>query len=1287
MGEIKFSPEQRAVIEARDCSLLVSAAAGSGKTAVLVQRVLEKLTDPTHPQDINRLLIVTFTNAAAAQMKERLGKRLSELLRLPEYAGNRHLEKQALLLRNAPIQTIHGFCLSLLREFFYELGLDPSFRIAEEAEIILMQADIMEKMTEAHYEAGDELFLRLSECVGKGNNDEKLIQEIQKLYKFSQSAPFPERWTERAVCRYRTIMESGEIPQDDPCFLEAVSQIKKRISGVETACRRALAICREPYGPVWYAEALEDDLAFVTALLAAEDYHAMAIVLASHEKLAMLSRKKSPEESEEKKGLVKAIRDAYKKEIETVRNKYFFEIPEQMQKDQTAMAPLMIKLLELTEEYSAQIAAAKAEKGILDFSDLEHFAVRLLVRETKDGYEPTEIAAVIRKRFDELMMDECQDNNEIQDLLMWSISGETEGHPNRFMVGDVKQSIYKFRMAKPELFMKKYEEYGTDGDFRKIVLGRNYRSRSSVVDYVNQVFSCLMHKEFGGIEYDDDAKLYCHAGYAPDTADHRTELLVTFTSQTDEENEDDRLIGEEVLAAEAYTLGGRIRRLISEGFPISDGEEINDRGEKVPRFRPAKYGDVTVLFRSMSACAETFAEAFAELGIPTVTETQNGFFSAQEVAVTLNALRVIDNPRPDIPLVSVLRSEMCGLSGEELAVIRITTEPVKRRYRLSFYEAVTKFLETDLSQISEEKVRETAQNAKEKLVRFRNIISELREIAGFRGVAEVIRELFEKTGYLEYCRVKPGGERRCDNLNMLTEKARAFEKTSYSGIFDFVRYVDRLVKYETEAGEAQTGAGTDAVHFMSIHKSKGLEAPIVCVAALSKKINQTDSREEIVSHAELGIGMKYRDEQTREEAHTLFRNVIAQRSKTDTVAEELRVLYVAMTRAKEKLILSGTEKDRATFESKSELLRTQTAGYLDLATGTSYMGLLYRTYADSIEHELLQVSFGEQNEEQAEEAAMREETERAGRRQRMERLLSVGEEACLLPENEELRREINLRECFVYPYPKRSRKRKLSVSELKKAAYELETQEELFPEQEPLRHVPEFLKERYEQDDEISTAEETQIKRETESPEKPKTVRSESEKKPETMSSKTVQISGSERGTLYHRIMECFDFTKDCESEAAITEELRRLVSRKLVREDVLQLVSVGKLMRFFSSELAKRMKLAARKDLLQREKPFVIGIPYDEIYGTEETRTDLAETETEYVMVQGVIDVCFEEEGKMILADYKTDYVSGSAKEELSKRYRTQLDYYERALKTITKMPVKERIIYAFSTGEEFAV
>ena len=643
----------------------------------------------------------------------------------------------------------------------------------------------------------------------------------------------------------------------------------------------------------------------------------------------------------------------------------------------------------------------------------------------------------------------------------------------------------------------------------------------------------------------------------------------------------------------------------------------------------------------MKGYAESFMEVFTELGIPAIVEKQSGYFNTREVSVVLNALRVIDNPRQDIPLVSVLRSEMAGLTEEELAVVRIVTKAEKKEFRLSFYEAVRRFREI----VQEEKrnyaeFSEVLERAEEKLSVFTERLHRLQEMTAYAGVPELLEELYRLTGYPDYMRVTPGGERRVENLAMLIEKAKKFEESSYSGIFDFVRYIEKLMKYEMDTGEAQIVSGEDAVRLMSIHKSKGLEAPVVIVAGLSKQFNRTDIRTTLVLHPELGMGMDFRDEVLRVKAPTLYKKVIAGRLNYEMLSEELRVLYVALTRSKEKLILSATVPSEEEFFKKlEEEQRDGTpAGYSELYRANSYLDFLKIPLYDCLKKGSIKSISGEGRERQTEETVEKREAEQRRKEQRFYELSHADTETVY---HEGLASEFKLRENYVYLYPLCKGKTKLSVSELKKAAYAEEEQEELFPEPVPDKIIPRFMQE-----------------------------------------TKEVTVSGSERGTLYHRIMECMEFEKEYTSEAEVSAEMQRLILQGRIRKDAMELVTPGKILKFFQSDLGKRMQKAAQAGMLRKEQPFVIGLPYEEVYKTEGL-TDTGET----VMVQGIIDAFFEEDGELVLMDYKTDAVQENVKDVLTKRYRTQLLYYEQALSQITGKKVREKVIYAFTNGEAFEV
>ena len=696
---------------------------------------------------------------------------------------------------------------------------------------------------------------------------------------------------------------------------------------------------------------------------------------------------------------------------------------------------------------------------------------------------------------------------------------------------------------------------------------------------------------------------------------------------------------------EAMTVGGRIQSLVASGLPIYDGEEVGENGEVKKKFHPVSYGDITILFRSMKGFAESFVEVFATLGIPAVVEKKSGYFDAQEVAVVLNALRIIDNPLQDIPLASVLRSEMAGLTEEELAVVSVATKAGAKEKKLSFYDTLRMFLQLTeegefLTRYVPEEVTDIARMAREKILRFFTWMEELREAAAYEGVPELLESLYEKTAYPDFVRVKPAGDRRMENLSMLVEKAKKFEAGSYSGIFDFVRYIERLQKYDMDEGEAQIVSGENAVRLMSIHKSKGLEAPVVIVAGLSKQFNKMDIQAGLVLHPELFVGVEFRDEVLRVKAPTLSKKVIAGQLKYEMLSEELRVLYVALTRAREKLILSAAVKSAEEVYERLQVVDEEhiRARFTELIKASSYLDFLTGALAHCLRKGSIRLVEPETAETQTEEAVGRKEVERIERSARYSAFSGADTKAVY---HEGLAEELQSRKEYRYPYPLCTGKLKLSVSELKKAAYAEETQEELFPEILPEKTVPKFMQE----------------------------VREE-------------KISGSERGTLYHRIMECLDFCKEYPEEESVGAELEKLIEKGRIRKDALEFVAPYKILHFFESDLGRRMQQAAKEGHLKKEQPFVIGIPYREVYKD----TDGQDSD-EFVMVQGIIDAYFEEADGLVLMDYKTDSVQENVKEVLTKRYGTQLSYYERALCQITGKPVKERIIYAFTNGEEFVV
>ena len=797
---MQFTPEQQKVIDLRDRNILVSAAAGSGKTAVLVERILGLILDETKPVDIDRLLIVTFTNAAASEMRERIGAAIDK--RLTEQPENPHLQRQATLLHHAQITTIDSFCLFVIRNNFNEIGLDPGFRVADNGEIELLKQDVINEIFEEllDREETKEDFKKLLENLAFRGKEKVLEETILKIYNFSQSFPWPEEWLRERYDDYKITGEIeetiwGKLWKED--FLLQLEQLKIRLQS-------AISICQEPDGPNMYISALESDRELVDFLYVKnrqEQYEKMQNL-----SFARLSAKKDAAVSALKKESVKSIREEVKKELNGLAKKFFSFSLDTIKEQMSETAELEKILIDTVLMFTKRFEAKKREKNILDFHDMEHLALNILIHrgiDEKTGekfWEPTKTAKEYASYFKEIMIDEYQDSNLVQEYLLQSISGEFNNMHNRFMVGDLKQSIYKFRLARPEIFLEKYHSYSQEEETKqqRIDLHKNFRSRKQVIDSVNHVFYQIMGEALGKIEYTAKEALYPGAVYEEGTEDYTTELLLLDKTE------------EDVKKAEAVMVAGRIKQLV-DTFQVTDKETGN--------LRPAKFGDIVVLLRSNAGWDEEFYNVFMEQNIPACVTSKTGYFSAKEVQILLSFLKVIDNPKQDIPLYGTMKSLLGRFTEEE--VVRI-----KGMGKESLYE--------NLKAMSEEEDK-----LGEKTEDFLNTLNYYRDLVYIMPIHKLLRIYLKETGYLPYFAGLAGGKQRLANVKMLLEKAENYEKTSYFGLFHFIRYMEQLQKYDIDAGESgNVDESQNAVRIMSIHKSKGLEFPICIVAGLSKKMNQ-----------------------------------------------------------------------------------------------------------------------------------------------------------------------------------------------------------------------------------------------------------------------------------------------------------------------------------------------------------------------------------------------------------------------------------------------------------------
>ncbi|MCX4298684.1 MAG: helicase-exonuclease AddAB subunit AddA [Lachnospiraceae bacterium] len=1287
---INFTPDQQRVIDTRNCNILVSAAAGSGKTAVLVERIIQMITDDSNPVDIDRLLIVTFTSAAAAQMRERISKAVSQ--KLEEYPESEHLQKQASLIHNAQITTIDSFCLFVIRNNFNEIGLDPAFRVADESEVRLLESDVMGKLLEEAHTEPTERFLHFIECYSTGTNEKKIEEAILRLYHFSMSYPFPEQWLTERLEDYQ--IEDVNALSDKKWFQSALTYIRTILQECRNRLQQALEIANSVSGPIQYADNLTSDMILIEKFQRASGYNELHDLF-TYSAFTRLSGKKTEGVDPVLKEMVKAIRDEVKKNIADLK-KFLFQISvENTLSDMASCQESVEELVSLTLTFKKMLDQLKRDRNVIDFSDMEHFALQILLKRDENGkIVPGNTALELQDYFVEIMIDEYQDSNEVQELLLKCISGEDKGRYNRFMVGDVKQSIYKFRLARPEIFMEKYDTYVINDNSShqvRIDLSMNFRSRREVTDATNFICSQLMTASVGNVEYDNRAALYVGASYPePEQVNekgiYQTELLIATPDSLLVQERDTEVQKYSEKETEAVMVAERIRQIVGV-FPITDAVT----GE----IRPAKYSDIVILFRATAGWDEDFRRILSEQGIPVHVTSRAGYFETLEIQGIVNFLRVLDNPLQDIPLFGVLKLPFFDFTETDITCIRCFARDFmeqedntdKKRRKLFLYEQVQLYYNqvyqlemTATDQKYEKEIRSENSVSRAKLERFFKMITEYRKRVAYTPIEELLQQLIADTAYDAFVGSMPGGDQRMANIELLLEKAGTFQNTSFYGLFHFIRYLETMQEQDVDFGEANIlDENADVVRIMTIHKSKGLEFPICFVCGLSKQFNQMDMRKSILMDVELGVGVDYIDPTLRLKRKTMRKNVVVQRMKEDTRGEDLRVLYVALTRAKEKLILTGYVNDfdkklannvHLTMESAAKLPYSVLMGansYMDMILAALIRHNCMRALLEERGFEYIrcplpyreipiEITLYQETESQAEK--IRTQLKKQGKSIALEEELSKAS----VYSDAALKTVLDEKLHYVYPHADlEGLTVKTTVSELKKTSYE-----EAFSESAELvvlpreHYIPSFALEDTENIIEVPETEDI----------------------PAGTSHAKKALSGIQYGTAVHKIMELLSFSEKLDTDnkrlyAILKSEQEQWIAEGTVTAEELACVGINRIKNFFQSNLAKRMIAANARNRLFKEQPFVLGI------GADQLKPGFPSTEI--VLIQGVIDVFFYENEEIVLADYKTDKVS--TKEELIARYKNQLDYYQQALEQITGKRVKERYLYSFSLQEEIYV
>ena len=1281
---VKWTEKQQQVIDSRNRNLLVSAAAGSGKTAVLVERIVRMISEGEHPLNIDQLLVMTFTNAAAAEMRERVGAAVDKLLTV--CPDDEHLWLQGALIPQAQITTIDSFCLNLIRNHYNSLEIDPAFRIGDEGELALMRADVMKEMLERHYQEGGEDFAAFVEQFGRGKSDAGIEDVILQAWQFSQSHPWPMEWV--AACREELREETLEQIEQSPWMQFILRDVQLQMEELEIQLGEAIDMCGEENGPLAYEPMLVNDRRQIRAVREAAGkgtYRGLYAELGNIS-FGRLAAIRSKEVDQEKKAYVSACRDRAKKAVAKCQENYGVQSPEVLVEAVRGTAGVISTLLDLTEDFDRCYREKKRDQNVLDFNDLEHLALEVLMEPVPEEggagagepgavaepaaapsrhvpfrpvkRRPTAVADELARQFEEILVDEYQDSNNVQETLITSISRERWGKPNVFMVGDVKQSIYRFRLARPELFMDKYERYSVSESLhQKIELHQNFRSRATVLDSVNDVFYKIMTRALGGIRYTEETALHPGAQFAPgERTGTPTELLLVDTGADALKQLDEEAMDYTAKELEARMVAIRIRELMDP----ENGLMVWDKGAE--EYRPVRLGDMVILLRSLSGWSEVFVNVLMNEGIPAYAQTKTGYFNTVEVETVLSLLAVVDNPMQDIPLAAVMKSPMVSMTDEEMAWMMAAYKraPEKGQDR-GVYGAFMHWKENGGEGV--DAPEEAVEAIGEKLACLETLLEGLRQDARYLPVHQLLYRAFEAGGYYDYVSAMPAGETRRANLDMLVEKAIAYEATSYKGLFHFIRYIEKLKKYDTDFGEANVaGEQADTVRIMSIHKSKGLEFPVVFLAGMGKRFNKQDAYGAVLLDADLGLAADYLDLKQRLKMPTLKKQALKRRMELESMGEELRVLYVAMTRAKEKLIMTATDRSLGSkMEKWAQVpLADGAIPYTILSAAGSFLDWLLMSACDgTIRKRQIPLTglVGMEIRRQASRQVSREE------------LLTLDTDTVYDPEAaRQLADALNYR----YPYGgDTGLYAMLSVSELKKQGQVGQDEEEIgrgriWGGGEEARILGD-----------VWTDGAGEV-----GPERAGAVggREAGLERAGTVGGRKVGMErsgavGAARGTAYHRALECLDLGK-LHSREDVRAALKSLLETGYLEREAYDALDEMVIFTMLNSPLGQRMAEAQRGGRLHREQQFIIGIPAREM-GRGDSQ--------ELVLVQGVIDAYLEEEDGLVLIDYKTDRLPGgrAGRECLAERYRQQVAYYQRALEQLTGKKVKENIIYSLTLQE----
>lgn len=1105
--------------------------------------------------------------------------------KIEENPEDENLQKQVILLNKASISTIHSFCLDVIKNNFYEIDVSANTRIADDSEILLLQQEVIDDLFEEKYEEEDSNFIKLIKTYTKYNQDEVLKDLILRVYSYIQASPFPGEWLEEQIEKLN--IEDGTNFSDTvwgKIITENANQILED-SILKLQNIRTKMTCFPELDK--FTAKIEDDIDKYTYIQNNLSDWDTAVEAINTLKNAMWT--KDQKITNDLKDEAKDVRESTKDEFKKVKKLMNCSSEEAVQ-DIKYMYPILKMLKDLILEFSQKFYQRKREKNIMDFSDMEHLALKILVKKDENGnIVKSEIAKKYENKFEEIAIDEYQDSNLVQEYILTSVS---RGN-NIFMVGDVKQSIYKFRQARPKLFLDKYDSYKLEpvnGEDRKIQLFKNFRSRSNILDFTNLVFEDIMSRELGNIEYNQDEYLNLGANFEEiQNQDYKTELEILDLSEenddiwkTDEEETEEEQEKVEDVVLEARFVARKIKELIDSKYQIID--------KKTGR-RDIQYKDIAILLRTSSGVANVYEKEISELEIPVYSDSSSQYLQSVEIETIMSLLRIINNPMQDIPLVTVMRSPIGNFTDNELIEIRMADR------NSSFYEAL---LKSDL----------------EKAHRFLSLLKELREDEEYMTLDEWIWNIYTKTGYMNYVNLMPNGALRVSNLRMLFERAKQYEEASFKGLYNFINFIDKIKFNQEDLKAAKIiGENENVVRIMTIHKSKGLEFPVVILAGVGKQFNFRDLNGKILLDQDLGMGPQYIDSDRYIEFKTLAKKALAIKAKNEAISEEMRILYVALTRAKEKLIIVGRQKDvNKKMSEKQKLLEIYST--IDDNKINPYLLQKYKTYLDWLE--LIYLKEGVAN---------------------TKNLFTVNinkrEKTSVKIENEV---EDISKKIIEESNKNNDEQEKEKIKEILNWQYKHQSIEGI-----PTKTSVSKLKEKREQEVQIT--------------QEPKFINEEAKTK----------LTGAQKGTLIHLCLQKMKETEEYNLEK-ITELIEELKDKEIITEIEAQNIDKEKLLEYTNSQLWTELKQAKE---IHKEHPFYINIKASRIYNQINKEDD------EDILVQGVIDLFFiDKDDKLILVDYKTDYVQNE--NELVEEYKGQLDLYKEALEQSLNKKVDKMCIYS---------